>query len=448
MQTSEFIQQRPTHRKELSDEFFAADFIDTEQIKVEVDPDDQHKTRRKRTNSILPPIASVTTHPKKRALIISGVLSFLFLFVILLYLIFINQVVNRRIVPRFSLWLDRDRNHPQNSCVFFTTEKVKTVFHERFFKDLVVTENMINSLAGKDVIRMAIVKNKVFIREDEKALDHALLLDFLSDMTSNFVVPDVMFALYVGKTPPIKQTVLFSVVEPIDHVMITVPNITDVYLWETKEKNKFNRLKNKNPFEERKKVVLYRGAYSNPSKPLMETTIGSLLRFSSKYPELVDAKLTSCDTCSSEELSQLQAKGQLIDKKQQSIETDLMFRNQIILSPQVSLKKLFSNTLLMSVESVVERFSTHLTPFVQYVPIKEDLSDLPQRIRWVNEYHGRVLEIAARAEHLAETLLSMDCSIYHWKLLLDKYAKHQKIDVRDEVSKQGWVRLSPYRIYS
>ncbi len=452
MHTGEFIQQRPTHRKELSDEFFAADFIESgEQHKVDVDPDDQMKTRRPRKTSFLPAMQSSIVkdaNPKQKALIISISLSIVFLFgVLLIYLFFINQVVTRRFIPRFRSYFAKDHHQPRNSCVFFSNEKVKTIFHESMYQNMMITETMINGLAGKDVIRIAILKNKIYVQESEMSQEKDALIDMLYDVTSNFVIPDVMFAVYTGKSIPTSQNIIFNIVDPSNHVAITVPNATAIHIWETQEKHKIDLLKQENPFDERKRIAVYRGTYSNPSKPLMESTVGALLRFSAKYPELVDAKLTECKTCSDAELLQLKTSGQLLDRKAPH-ESELAYKYQIILGPKVPLKKLYSNSLILSVESQIEKHTAHLTPFVQYVPIKEDLSDLPHKLRWVDEYHGRVMEILMRAEALGEVLLSKDCAEFYWRVLLEKYAKHQKINVEEVVSQEGWVSLSPYRIYS
>jgi hypothetical protein len=451
MQTGEHIQQRPTHRKELSDEFFAANFVpETEQILVEINQDEQQKLRRKRVTSFVSPatMSVPSRYPNQRLFLVSGMTISIIVILFVLYLFFVNEVVTRRIRPRIALWFDHDRNIPHNSCIYFTNEKIKTIFSQKIFRELLVSQSMIDDLVGKDIIRIAFVNNHLYVNDDDAIPEHyGLWLDFFTDLTSQYVVPDTIFALHVGKNPPTQQNALFTIHEDTNNVMINIPNTTAVHYWENEEKYKLNKYKSKNLFQDREKVALYRGSYSNPNKSLMQTSVGTLLTFSMRYPELVDAKLTSCTACTDDEISMLKSKGQLLSHPL-TFETEVQYRTQIILAPEIPLRKLYTNSLILSVESLLEHYRAHLTPYSQFVPIKEDLSDLAQKLRWITEYHDHVTNIANRAEKLAEVLLGRSCALFYWKVILERYAKHQKLDVREIVRKKGWSYVTPYRIYS
>lgn len=444
------IQQRPTHRKELSDDFFAINFTQSEQVLVDIDPDDrQQKNRRKKALSLASSPIS-TSHPvksKKRALLITLLaLLLLLIIIVILYIIFINEVVTRRLKPRIIRELSRQHDVAQNPCTFFTNENIKSIFNDKFYRDMIVTSSTVDASAGKDILRMAFVDNELYVLAGETPAD-PVMLDFLSDLTSNYNIPDVYFALHIGKVLPSEQNALLTMSYSSDRTLLVIANVTAAHIWETKERYKLNRIKQRYPFEQRRKVALFRGSFTRAAKPLKDTSTGKLLAFSLRFPELVDAKLTSCESCSDEEIIVLTKKGQLVDEKP-TFENEVRYRYQIVLNEALSLKKLFEQTVIMSNDAMINRYDTHLTPYIHYVPLKEDLSDLAHQLKWISEYHNNAVEIASRTEDLADTLLGKECAMYNWKAMLDEYSKHQNVNVREVIRKDGWVHISPYKIYS
>ncbi|KAL0480383.1 protein O-glucosyltransferase [Acrasis kona] len=453
MQTSEFTPtHRPTHRKELSDGIFpnfVPDQHETTQHEPEIEAN--RKVRRKRTMSrsvvVKAPIMHFVQKPRI-CLLITGFLCVLIL--LLLYLTVFNETMYRRFFPRISTQLiNRDWNQPQSSCVSFIGDNFNKINDEKLSGE----QNLNLLLDRKNILHMLIVNNQFYVRrKDYSSGVHGMIYDFMSDLTSAFKIPDTRFALHLGDLNEESNEpednfgqVLFTMTNQPAENMITVPNITAINIWEAVEKNKLDRIKGRHLFHDRNKVALFRGTFSE-STPLAESNIGKLLAFSLRFPQLVDAKLYSCETCTEQELKDLKEKRQLLDTPMNLVE-QMSYRYHIVMSGQVSLRRLFSKSLIISTNSKVTQYNGKLTPYQEYIPLREDLSDLPRKLKWANDYSHTVKDIANRAEELATVLMGKECAIYNWKVSLEKYASHQK-NVKNLLNDEEWTRVSPYIIYS
>jgi len=97
-----------------------------------------------------------------------------------------------------------------------------------------------------------------------------------------------------------------------------------------------------------------------------------------------------------------------------------------------------------------QHYVQQMRPFVHYVPIRPDLSDLLQKIRWLQTNDDRARLIAHNAKHFAMVNLSplaVDC---YWLKLLLAYAsvqgfapKKEKDDVLITQSQKGVLHIPP-----
>lgn len=91
--------------------------------------------------------------------------------------------------------------------------------------------------------------------------------------------------------------------------------------------------------------------------------------------------------------------------------------------------RLFSGSLSLKQESdEVQYFYSALLPFVHYVPIQNDMSDLLEKIRWAQEHDGECRTIAenARSFALHHLMPNQIYSYLYW--VLEKYASLQTFD--------------------
>lgn len=74
-----------------------------------------------------------------------------------------------------------------------------------------------------------------------------------------------------------------------------------------------------------------------------------------------------------------------------------------------------------------EHFYHSLEPWVHYVPVKRDLSDLVERIKWAKDHDEDALKIAKNAREFAnDNLLPQHIICYHavlFKVCVSKYNK-------------------------
>ena len=76
------------------------------------------------------------------------------------------------------------------------------------------------------------------------------------------------------------------------------------------------------------------------------------------------------------------------------------------------------STLLMQESPYFEHFYALLKPWVHYVPIRFDLQDLEQKIRWAKAHDAQAKQIAQQAAALAKTSLrEEDAQCYLWRAL-------------------------------
>ena len=78
----------------------------------------------------------------------------------------------------------------------------------------------------------------------------------------------------------------------------------------------------------------------------------------------------------------------------------------------------------------IEFFQEALEPWVHYVPVAEDLSDLEATILWAKEHDEEARAIAeAGYEFILENLTYEHVKDY-WRELLSEYAKLLRFDIR------------------
>jgi len=90
---------------------------------------------------------------------------------------------------------------------------------------------------------------------------------------------------------------------------------------------------------------------------------------------------------------------------------------------------LYSNSVLFKVASQnIQWFYEAMKPYVHYIPVESDFSDLVEQVYWARDHDDQVKAIAAHATKFAKKDLSPE-SIYEYLfLLLKKFAKLQRLE--------------------
>jgi len=94
--------------------------------------------------------------------------------------------------------------------------------------------------------------------------------------------------------------------------------------------------------------------------------------------------------------------------------------------PSLQWKLLTGSCVLKQVTSDIMWFYKELKPWVHYVPLKEDLSDLPEKVMWVKMHDTEAKEIGENGrKFVLEHIMPEDIVLYCYKAL-KKYASLQK----------------------
>ncbi len=106
--------------------------------------------------------------------------------------------------------------------------------------------------------------------------------------------------------------------------------------------------------------------------------------------------------------------------------------------------RLLSNSLVFKQQSdEIQWFYKALAPYEHYVPIKNDMSDLIEKINWAKQNDNKCLVISHNATNFVKNnLLFEDIYLYFYKVLKN-YAQHQdfsKIDLyKETIHNKNWV---------
>lgn len=91
--------------------------------------------------------------------------------------------------------------------------------------------------------------------------------------------------------------------------------------------------------------------------------------------------------------------------------------------------RLLSNSVCFKQDSdQVQWFYSALKPYVHYVPIKNDMSDLIDQVKWAKAHEREVQEIVQNARKFAENHLMIEDDYLYLAVALKHYASLQKID--------------------
>lgn len=108
--------------------------------------------------------------------------------------------------------------------------------------------------------------------------------------------------------------------------------------------------------------------------------------------------------------------------------------------------RLLSNSLPLKQEAMTEQwFYSALRPYVHYLPIQEDLSNLIEQIDWARSHDEECRKMAeAGTEFVLSNLMPEDLYLYQ-SYLLEQYAACQKLqgkDLREETEKDpSWAKI-------
>lgn len=106
---------------------------------------------------------------------------------------------------------------------------------------------------------------------------------------------------------------------------------------------------------------------------------------------------------------------------------------------------MLSNSVLLKQESKkIEIFYAGMKPYVHYVPVSEDISDVFEKLRWLQHHDAEAKAISENATKFVEANLTQDDIDEYLAIILNEYHKIQKFKVKEpsipEI-KETWLKL-------
>ncbi len=188
------------------------------------------------------------------------------------------------------------------------------------------------------------------------------------------------------------------------------------------------------PWESKIPTAIWRGGlqgyqYDYSPRGFFETPRGKLCYLSSVYPHHLNAGTNWLETSVQRIIRNT---GFDPHKPFLSVREHLRFKYQVNVDGHTATYpglqwRLLSNCTVLKQKSKNKMWYFYpLKPWVHYVPIEEDLSDLIEKIEWCKQNDAEAKKIAMQGRKLAqESLLPEHCCLYCYKVL-KKYASLQK----------------------
>lgn len=95
-------------------------------------------------------------------------------------------------------------------------------------------------------------------------------------------------------------------------------------------------------------------------------------------------------------------------------------------TPRTALFLYSGSVLFKQVTDNILWFYSQLKPYVHYIPVSKDLSDICDQIKWAKKHDAECEEMVDRAYELAEEILSPECVYLYFYRLLEAYSRKQR----------------------
>lgn len=186
------------------------------------------------------------------------------------------------------------------------------------------------------------------------------------------------------------------------------------------------------PWESKYPKLIWRGSTAQhylriEKKHLPRLSRLTLCELSKKYPDLIDAKFTLFAQIK-DDIPYLKK----FEGKRMGFEKQMHYKYHILIDGNVSPYtksgwKLFTNSLIFKPQSPwVQWYFGALVPYVHYVPVKGDLSDLVEKLNWAKRNDHLAKNIAKNCRKFALTHLTLSddylylyCAIMRYRDLIE-----------------------------
>lgn len=307
-----------------------------------------------------------------------------------------------------------------------------------------ITKKMIDdAFYGKrietfNLVRFTIQEGHVSFSHDVKNLQSRHFLELLGcirKLAQHTKLPDVDFIVSLEDgfegNPGLGPCLVFAKRADVDS-LILIPDIKALAGY-GKLREMIPAANKKIPWDKKIAKTFWRGSTTGGSLTLANwdrLARSQLVLLSLLHPEELDARFHKVVQCDSEVPKLMKAKGMvsasvsrpdhlkykyLVDVDGNSCSYERYF--WLLLSNSLVLKQVTPN---------IQWYYGGLEPYKHYLPIREDLSDLMEKIEWARHHDAEAKQMAENATQFAERELSPENTLVYLHLLLNEYAKLQR----------------------
>lgn len=289
-----------------------------------------------------------------------------------------------------------------------------------------------------NLVRFTIQNGHITFSHDEKNLysrHFRELLGCINTLSEHVKLPDVDFLVSLEDgfegNPDLGPCFVFAKKESVDS-LILVPDIKALAGY-GKLREMIPSANQKITWNQKLAKIFWRGSTTGGYSTL--TTWDRLARaklvlLSLAFPEEIDARFNSVVQCEPEIPQLMKSKGMvsasvsrpdhlkykyLVDVDGNSCSYERYF--WLLLSNSLVIKQVTPN---------IQWYYGGLEPYKHYLPIKEDLSDLMEKIDWARQHDEDCRLMAQRATQFVEENLSSEDTLLYLALLIKEYARLQK----------------------
>ncbi len=258
-------------------------------------------------------------------------------------------------------------------------------------------------------------------------------LDFILTYEDGIPFPHTPDKFFHTPTKDLQAPILACATIKKTPYVILIPDWRSIADWWAKDVKAILAIQK--PWHEKQPFATWRGSYTKDIRI-------KLCEISSQFPDLLDAKLV-------ENPARHESIKHLIGNRL-SFEDFLNYKylpnvtGTMASSPALQWRLLSNSVTLHQVTDEIQWFYRALKPYVHYVPVKHDLSDLLEQIQWSKNHDDLCKQIADNATDFAlNNLMTEDIYLYFY-LVLNRYSSHQQLskELKQETLKDPrWAKI-------
>lgn len=336
------------------------------------------------------------------------------------------KVLHAKLMKEPPEWMIRQIKSDLNAYASGITKKM---IDEAFSGGQIETFNLIRFTIKDGHITFSLDEKNLYARHFKE------LLACIKKLGDHVKLPDADFLVSLedgfAGNPGLGPCFVFA--KQLDvHSLILIPDIKALSGYKKLRKMILDA-NAKLPWEKKISKSFWRGSTTGGYSTLAtwdRLARAKLVLLSLSYPEIVDARFHSVVQCDSEIPRLMKAKGML--SKSVSRPDHLKYKYLVdVDGNSCSYERYFwlllSNSLVIKqITPNIQWYYGGLEPYKHFLPVKEDLSDLLEKINWAQEHDEEARLMAQRATEFAKENLEPEDTVLYLYLLLKEYARLQK----------------------